>query len=337
MYRFLGLLTGGRHALAAAPAALHPSVLPMPPSPRFDILGLGAVAVDDLLYVDEYPPAESKVRVRRRVRQCGGLTGTALVAAARLGSRCAYVGMLGDDELSRFVINGLTREGIDLTHRVRRVDARPCHSTVIVDRQRKTRTIFAAVEGPIGADHLLPEADLIRAAGVLLIDHHGLQGTIRAARIAWEAGVGVVADLERDPGPPFDELLPLVDHLIISKKFARELTSIDDPAGAAAKLHTFDSQSVVITCGSAGCWYVDATCRQGPRHCPAFEVEVVDTTGCGDVFHGAYASALARGEDQHRRVTLASAVAALKATQEGGQAGCPSLATVNQFLQEHSQ
>jgi len=292
------------------------------------------VAVDDLLYVDEYPPAESKVRVRRRVRQCGGLTGTALVAAARLGSRCAYVGMLGDDDLSRFVIDALECEGIDLTHRVRRADSPPCHSTIIVDRQRKTRTIFAAIEGPIGADLSLPEADLIRASDVLLIDHHGLEGTIRAARIARESGVGVVADFERDPGPPFDELLPLVDHLIVSNKFARELTSIDDPARAAAKLHTFDTRSVVVTCGSAGCWHVDATCRRGPRHCPAFEVEVVDTTGCGDVFHGAYASALARGEDLRRRVTLASAVAALKATQEGGQAGCPSLETVNRFLKE---
>lgn len=307
----------------------------MPPVPSFDVLGVGVVAVDDLLYVDEYPPAESKVRVRQRRRQCGGLTGTALVAAARLGSRCAYAGMLGDDELSRFAVDSLAREGIDLTHRVRRDDTRPCHSTIIVDRRRKTRTIFASIDEPIGADPLRPAAELIRAAKVLLVDHHSLEGTIRAARIARQAAVGVVADLERDPGPPFGELLALVDHLIISKRFARELSGADDPARAAERLFTPDRRAVVVTCGAAGCWYLGADRGEGPRHVPAFPVEVVDTTGCGDVFHGAYASALARGNGLKQRVVLASAAAALKATQPGGQAGCPTLGAVNDFLKEH--
>ena len=112
--------------------------------PRFDVLGLGAVAVDDLLYVDQYPPPEGKVQVLDRQRQCGGLTGTALVAAARLGSRCAYAGVLGDDELSHFVIDSLAREGVELAYRAERADARPAHSTIIVDRLRGTRTIFSS-------------------------------------------------------------------------------------------------------------------------------------------------------------------------------------------------
>ncbi len=121
-------------------------------TPIFDILGFGAVAVDDLLYVDDYPPAESKVRVRHRLRQCGGLTGTALVAAARLGASCAYVGLLGNDELSKYVVDCFAREGIDTTHCVRRAKARPAHSTIIVDEHHKTRTIFASLAGDIGAD-----------------------------------------------------------------------------------------------------------------------------------------------------------------------------------------
>ncbi len=63
---------------------------------RFDILGLGCTAVDDLIYVESYPAADSKVRIRRRERQGGGLTGTALVAAARMGARCQYAGGLGE-------------------------------------------------------------------------------------------------------------------------------------------------------------------------------------------------------------------------------------------------
>jgi len=300
--------------------------------PRLDILGFGAVAVDDLLFVDEYPAADQKVQVRHRLRQCGGLTGTALVAASRLGARCGYVGLLGEDELSREVAACLAGEAIDLAHCVRRPDARPAHSTIIVDQRRGTRTIFASLDGAIGPDPRLPEADLIRSASVLLVDHHGLEGTLRAVRIGRDGGVGVVADLERDPGPPFDEVLGLVDHLVLSERFARQLTGRDDPAGAAAALWRPDRHAVVVTCGAAGCWYLGPEYEDQARHCPALPVEVVDTTGCGDVFHGAYAAALARGLDLRSRVEYASGAAALKATRRGGQAGIPDRATLEAFL-----
>jgi len=299
----------------------------------FDLLGLGAVAVDELLYVDEYPAAESKVRVRRRLRQGGGLTGTALVAAARLGARCAYAGLLGDDELSRFVAESLSREGIDVSHATRRDDARPAHSTIVVDG-RGTRTIFSYVEGPLGPDGHRPPAELIRGSRVLLIDHHGVEGTLRAVKIARRHGVGVVADFERHGGGDFDELLRLVDHLIISRRFSRELTSLDDPAGAAEALVGPDGRAVVVTCGAEGCWYAGSSPGQSARHVPAFEVEMHDTTGCGDVFHGAYAASFARGEDLPRRIIIATAAAALKATQPGGQSGCPTRQAVEQFLAE---
>jgi len=306
----------------------------MSSAPQFDILGLGAVAVDDLLYVDEYPPVDGKVRVHRRERQCGGNIGTGLVAAARLGSRCAYAGVLGDDELSRFVMDSFIREGIDLTYRVDRPDARPFHSTVIVERCANTRTIFGSLDGVAGADPTRPDAELISSASVLLVDYHGVEGILRATRIAREAGVGVVADIERDPGGPFAELLALVDHLIVPERFARQATGVNDPARATEALWSDDRAAVVVTCGPAGCWYLGEPSQEGPRHYPAPAIDVVDTTGCGDVFHGAYAAALADGNDLHQRVAIASATAALKATKPGGQAGCPTRRAVEQFLAE---
>jgi sugar/nucleoside kinase (ribokinase family) len=299
---------------------------------RFDVLGLGVVAVDELLYVEEYPAAESKVGVRHRERQCGGLTGTALVAAARLGARCAYAGVLGNDELSQIVAACFEREGIDLAPCVRRQDARPAYSTVIVDETRKTRTIFASLDGVVGADASLPHADVIRSASVLLVDHHGLEGTLRATRIARQSGIGVVADLERDPGPPFADVLAEVDHLIVSERFAREKSGADDTETAARLLWNPRRETVVVTSGPRGCWYVDRSAPEAPKHFPAFAVEVVDTTGCGDVFHGAYAAALAEGRDVSGRIALASATAAMKATKRGGQAGIPYRHAVEAYL-----
>jgi sulfofructose kinase len=302
-------------------------------TPAFDILGFGAVAVDDLLYVKEYPPAESKVRVQHRLRQCGGLTGTALVAAARLAAQCAYVGTLGYDELSLYVIDCFNGEGVDTAHCVRHAEAAPAHSTIIVDERNKTRTVFALLAGRIGPDSQLPEAELIRSAKTILIDHHGVEGSIRASKIARESGVAVVADFERDPEGNFNDLLALVDHLVISRRFAAELTGQADPVAAASALWNAQRAAVVVTCGPEGSWFLGKGFSQ-PIHCPARKVNIVDTTGCGDVFHGAYAAALARGETLEKCVEFATATAALKAMHRGGQAGCPSLKQVDDFLRQ---
>jgi sugar/nucleoside kinase (ribokinase family) len=296
----------------------------------FDIVGLGCAAVDDLLYVPAYPPADAKVQIRRRERQGGGLTATALVAAARLGSRCAYAGVLGDDDLSQFLRQRFQREGVDVSLIRHRPDARPIHSIIVVDESTQTRNIFYDLEGVYGAEPGWPDEAIIRSAGALFVDHFGVEGMSWAARIARAAGVPVVADLERGEMPGFADLLALVDHLIVSRSFAATLTGESEPATAAAKFWRGDRKAVVVTAGEEGCWYV--VDGQAPRHQPAFPVPTVDTTGCGDVFHGAYASALVRGLAIPEVVRFASAAAAIKATRRGGQDGAPTRAEVENFL-----
>jgi len=304
---------------------------------RFDVLGLGAVAIDDLLYVASYPPADAKASVLRRERQCGGLTGTALVTAARLGSRCAYAGVLGEDELSELVVANFVREGVDVSHLLRREGARPIRSTIIIGVDEGTRNVFSDRQGFVGPDPFGPEPELIRATRVLIVDHLGVAGAIRAARLAREAGIPVVADFERVSSPDFPVLLDLADHLLIGLGFASRLSGRSDPREAARALWHGGRSVVVVTCGAEGCWAVDGPDDGSLRHQPAFSVAAVDTTGCGDVFHGAYASALARGADLDDRLTFASAAAALKAMRPGGQAGIPNLATVSTFLDEHGR
>ena len=172
----------------------------------FDILGLGCVAVDDLLYVDAYPPADAKTRVQGRQRQCGGLTATALVAAARLGAKCAYGGTLGEDEsqnsqssvCSRNTSRWATCGGARMRGRSAGDHRRP---------ELADLTIFYDLDGvePVAADW--PPEELIRAARVLFVDHFGVAGMLRAARLALAAGIPVVADFECFPdSPEFAEL-----------------------------------------------------------------------------------------------------------------------------------
>jgi sugar/nucleoside kinase (ribokinase family) len=303
---------------------------------RFDILGIGCTAVDDLIYVESYPAADSKQPIRRRERHGGGLTGTALVAAARIGARCQYAGGLGGDELSQFVQRRFEEAGVGLEFLDRRDDARPVHSLIVVDETCHTRTIFYDTDGAARARPDWPPEDVIRAAGVLFVDHFGVEGMIRAVRVARGAGIPVVADFESLPEDRrFAELVALVDHPVVSLDFARRWTGCQQPADAARALCSAERQVVVVTCGAEGCWYVDGRDPHTARHQPALRVTVVDTTGCGDVFHGAYAAGLAQGLELPDRIRLASAAAALKATRRGGQAGIPTRAAVDLFLEEY--
>lgn len=297
----------------------------------YDVLGLGVLAVDELLYVEHYPPPDTKTPVLHRERQAGGLTGTALVAAARLGAKCTYAGMMGHDDLSQFVAETFRREGVDLTHVVWRDDAQPVHSLIIVDTHAHTRNIFFLRGAKTGAAPDAPAPEIIASTRVLFADHHGLLGMVRAVRIATEAGVPVVADFERPGGDGFEELLYLTNHLIVSSEFAEQFDPGFSLPEAVKRIRRHPHQTVVFTCGAEGCWYVGEGIEE-PVHHPAYRVQVVDTTGCGDVFHGAYAAALARGLPLPERIRIASATAAIKAMHFGGQAGIPDWQTVCDFL-----
>jgi sulfofructose kinase len=149
------------------------------------------------------------------------------------------------------------------------------------------------------------------------------------------AGVPVVADVERDRDPDMPELPGLIDHLIVSCEFAARITGGLDPAEAARALWQPGRREVVVTCGAEGCWYTGDGGNR-PLHHAAYMVPVCDTTGCGDVFHGAYASALARGVPLQERIRFASAAAAIKATRPGGQADIPTRAAVENFIAERT-
>jgi sugar/nucleoside kinase (ribokinase family) len=294
---------------------------------RWDVLGIGSATVDDLLFLPSYPVPDTKNKLDRVERYGGGLVATALVAVARFGGRAAFAGVLGDDDISRWVETDLAREGVDVSVVARNTEARPIHAFIVVESATQTRTIMYTVDGRTGADDELPTAETIHAAKVLLIDDVGTDAIMRPTQIALDAGIPVVADFEWTHNPA---LVALPDHLIVSQRFASRFTGAATSGAAAQKLWHDQREVVVITCGSEGCWVL--TAEGQPIHQAAFPVQVVDTTGCGDVFHGAYAAALTWGLPLPERIRFATAAAALKATRAGGRQGIPTRAKVEAFL-----
>ena len=295
-----------------------------------DVLGLGCATVDELLFVRNYPAPDGKVLVEDAQTQGGGLTATALVAGARLGAACAYGGMLGFDPTSREVAQILEAEGVDVSLVSWRAQAAAIRSTIIVDTSAHTRAIFFRRPGLVGAPPDAPSENEIAASRVLLVDHYGGAGNTRAIAMARAAGVPVVADFERSNVPEWDAFFPLVDHLVLSRDFAAQLSGEAEPENAARALWNKDRAVVVVTCGAAGAVAFDG---QTLARVAAFSCQVVDTTGCGDVFHGVYAATLAWGWPWPKRLNWASAAAALKAKHVGAQRGIAGRQAVEALVQ----
>jgi sugar/nucleoside kinase (ribokinase family) len=297
---------------------------------RWDIIGLGALTVDDLFYIDHYPRLNEKLPVKMTQRHGGGLAATALVAAARQGAKSAYCGRLGDDELSIYSLQELEREGVDTALIQHWKGAKPYHSIILVEIPSGSRVILYNSEGVVEPDSSLVTEELIANTRVLFIDNTVYESGVLAAIYARAHGIPVVADIESIDMPDLGKFLSLIDHLIVGIDAARNITHKETVEEMVQELSKAQRAASVVTDGVNGCWVSEY--GKAIQHFPAYQVEVVDTTGCGDVFHGAYAAALVRGESIGKSIQVASASAAIKATCFGGREGIPNLNKVEEFI-----
>jgi sulfofructose kinase len=305
--------------------------VPREPGSIIDVLGLGAVTVDFVGTVSAWPGGGVKTMLERFTICDGGLIGTALVAVARLGGRAAFAGMLGRSEMAQRARDALCRESVDTSFVVETEDAEPIMAFIFTERTGGQRNIFWTrqnVQYPMPWE--FPEPQWFARTRVLMIDFESGQAGIEAARIARGHHIPVVIDVERDE-PHVAEAMRVSSHIIVSEDFAGGYTGRRDVTEMLAALRSDPEQVVIVTRGEKGC--VGST-GAGDFALPAFPVEVVDTTGCGDTFHGAFALALARGQAVVPAARFASGAAALCATQLGGRAGIPTAARLEQFLRE---
>jgi sugar/nucleoside kinase (ribokinase family) len=283
---------------------------------QFDVVGVGCASIDDLLYVDA-SPTDDKGRIQTSERQPGGNIATALVAAAHLGAKVAFVGRLSDREEGAAVRADLAAHGVDLRFALPDSQARPIRATIIVYKQGERFIAFDDMTtiGLLPGDDVTP---LLQARTVLL-DRYAL-APILAALGPERSQVAIVADVEAEVD---SASLNYVQHLVLPMAFARRLTGEAEPSAIVGALWNDQRDTVVVTHGGAGVWFRDAT-HADCQHQPSFKVPVVDTTGCGDVFHGAYAVGLARGFDTLERVRFAAAAGAICATGRGGRGRLPT-------------
>jgi ribokinase len=272
------------------------------------------------------PQLGAKQSLAGWVEMGGGPVATALATVARMGGRAALVGAVGDDTYGARIRDGLRTAGVD----VEALATCPGSSHVafvLAEAGRDRRTVWWHHDRAVlGAVHL--DRDLITSARALLIDTHMPEVAIVAAEWMRATGGLVMIDAERVREHTL-ELLPYCDLLVVSERFGREATGVDEPWEAARALHSGYGRLALVTCGAEGSWCA----HEGELfHTPAFEIEPLDTTGAGDVFHGALLYALLRGDAVRDAVRYASAAAALSCRGLGGRGSLPTVGEVEALI-----
>lgn len=277
--------------------------------------------------VSKYPDAGQKVRMKAFSKQGGGLTGTALSAAARLGAKSAYIGKFGCDEYSQFLLDEFRKDGVDVSHVIFEDGTQPLISFICVDKATGERRItWHYNESELRPDEL--NRTIIQNSHILFLDHFYTEAGLAALNWIKQSGGRIVVDAERLE-PRFEEILHKSDYIIASSAFAAEQTGSSDPAKGVHLLQVKYGGVSVVTAGENGayCSTPETTLYQ-----PAFPVKVVDTTGAGDVFHGAFMAGLLEAWSLQKVLEFSAAVAALKCRGLGGRANIPSRREVLEFL-----
>jgi sulfofructose kinase len=302
--------------------------------PDLQVAGVGLTTIDVLARLEEMPTWQKGAFLGEIGFDGGGPVGTALVAAARLGVRTGYVGICGNDEAAGLKLLYLTRDGVDTSRVMARQKPENQLVLVFVQQSSGDRVFGLIIDQD---DALRPEEldrDYITSADYLHLDGYHQKAALQAAQWMHAADKKVMLDAPRgnaDLRHVIGELVEVCDVLIGGSGVCQELSGKSDFWDAGEAVLRMGPQVVVQTEGEEGSTTITASER---FHTPAFPVEVVDTTGAGDVFHGAYLAGLLRGWDLRQTARFASAVAAIKCMHLGGRRGAPHEDEVSAFLKQ---
>ena len=287
---------------------------------RTRVICLGLSALDLIWNVDTlFAGGSQKIKSHDYGTAGGGMAANAAVTVARLGGLAAFWGRGGEDAAGREMRAALSEQGVDVAQFRLFPDGRSSVSGILVDASGERQIANFRGCFPESADWL-PLDQLSRTSAVLA-DPRWVAGAVALFSAARAADIPTVLDADVADHDVFETLLPLTDHAIFSEP------ALAGFAGSASdesllKVADFGCRVAAVTRGHQG-----VTLRESgiTRNQPAYPVNAVDTTGAGDVFHGAYALAIGSGLTILDSMAFAAAAAALKCTRPGGRAGIPTL------------
>jgi sulfofructose kinase len=292
-------------------------------SSQFDLVGVGLNATDTLILVSHFPAYAGKEPIQQEILSPGGQVASALATVAKLGQRVKYIGTVGDDERGRVQMASLRETGINLDDVEVRKNCANQTAYIVIDQSTGERTVFWSRPECL---RLAPESitpEKIGGARMLHIDGHDTPAVEKAAKIARSLRIPVSVDIDT-VYHGFDGVLASVDYLVASSEFPGQWTSERDPFRALELIQNeYKMRVAAMTLGAHGA--LARVAGEGFIYSPAFVVNCVDTTGAGDVFHGAFCYAVLEGMPMRETLEFANAMAALNCTRIGARGGIATL------------
>lgn len=292
------------------------------------VVGLGQCSLDYITLVDGFPAEDAKQEVLDFVIQGGGPVATALVTLSRLGVKTSIIGRVSDDRAGDEIRKGLREEGVDTKGLLVKEGGKSQLAFILVNSAKGSRTI--CWQRPTVPAITLREIDpaIFKGASFLMLDGLMAEASYHAAAVASKMNIPIMLDAGR-MRPGMLKLAYMSDYVVCSEEFVAGMKlSLKE---AFKKLSGGKAKAVTVTLGDKGSftWHEGKIFMQ-----KAFRVKTVDTTGAGDVFHGAYAFGVLQGWDIKKTVKFASIVAAMKCRKLGGRTGIPTLQEAMRFLKE---
>ena len=295
----------------------------------FDVVGVGLNATDTLLLVPNFPAYAGKAPFTREILSPGGQVASALAVCSKLGKRVKYIGTVGDDERGLIQMQSLRAADTNLDDVQVRANCPNQSAYIVIDQSTGERTIFWHRPDCLSIDPAAITVEKIACARMLHVDGHDTPAVARAAEIARAHRVPVSVDIDTIY-PGFENVLPNIDYLVGSAEFPGRWTGERDPFAALERLQNeFGMRVAAMTLGEFG-----SLARVDGKfaYSPGYVVECIDTTGAGDVFHGAFCYAMLESMPIADGLDFSNAMAALNCTQLGARGGIATKAAASELM-----
>jgi sulfofructose kinase len=302
--------------------------LQIPAAQRFDVVGFGTNSVDHLCVVPGYPSSDSKCEILRYEKLAGGQVATAVTFLSRMGLRTRYIGKVGGDDLGSFSLQSFMSESVDTSGVLADPNAANQVAFIVIEQKSGERTVLSRRGSELNFKESELNRDLICSGRILHLDGYDVHGSIVASEWCRQEGIPVCMDLDT-VFPNCQELLEKIDFLIVSKNFPVEFTGIADPLKAFEALRNVFDGFLAMTLGAEG---AVAWVESGCVPFPAIKVEVIDSTGAGDIFHGGFIYGLLRNWPLRKIMDFANAAAGLSCGYLGARTGIRPLQEILQRI-----
>jgi sulfofructose kinase len=296
------------------------------------IICIGIAVMDQIFTLDSLPKEGGKYFANNYLEVGGGPAATAAVTIAKLGGQVEFWGRVGDGKIGDRIIEELNSYGVNTEYVKRIPAAQSSISAVLVDKHGERLIINRPTPGLDPDPSWLPLERIASQNGVLA-DSRWTEGAELVFKMAKAAGIPALLDADSTPDNQTAKLVEVASHVAFSENGLNAMAAGENVISALKQVNKDYEAWVCVTQGSKGTFWLD---QEQLKSQPAYSVDVIDTLGAGDVFHGALIFALADGLAIPEAIKFSSATAALKCTQLGGRAGIPTREAVENLIKRNN-